>query len=605
MDDNRAKTEWLILVVDDDPGLNRLIQKILKNAGFWTEGVSTGAECLEYLRKNRKTILLMDYVLPDFRGDALLEKIRIQNPGTPFLIITGFGDEKLAVNFMKLGARDYLIKDRNFLDLLPDILDKTIHNINTEQRLKEKEQEFEMFLNSSTEHYLLFDKDLKVAMINANARRFFFHDCPEDKLRGCRLNEFLGKFEIQLDENAFFGVVTDGHPLNLPDLVFTRDSRCRHMGLRAFKVGEGLGLILFDRTEKWMADEEIKRALEEKENLLLEVHHRVKNNLAIVSSLLSMQARRIDNPDLRGVLEDSLRRINSMALIHKEIYEQRIFSSIDFSEYAESLVRLLFENYNIYSDRVSLSLDLGRQAEIDLKSAVPLGMILSELISNSVKYAFPGDRVGRITLSLGSDDAGKISRMTYSDDGIGMESAAIESGKGLGLRLISDLAGQLGFEVEFVTGPGRGFSVTFTRFEGNRTWEEKETTAGKKGGPKLMIVEDEVIIARNLKYRLEEAGFDVCALAVSGEAAVTKLKEMAEVPDVVIMDVQLPGKMDGFATAEALNEVRPLPVIFRTAYENSTIESRLGDLSLDKIRMVEKDENLQELVRTINVLLER
>ena len=149
---------------------------------------------------------------------------------------------------------------------------------------------------------------------------------------------------------------------------------------------------LRDITERVRHEQDLRRSLEEKEVLLKEIHHRVKNNLQVVSSLLSLEAESSRVAGARELFLESQNRVASMALIHEKLYQSGNFANIDFGDYIRSLAPMLLDSYAINPDRISLTIDVN--VKLDIHKAVPCGLIVNELLSNTLKYAFPDGRAG-------------------------------------------------------------------------------------------------------------------------------------------------------------------------------------------------------------------
>jgi len=217
--------------------------------------------------------------------------------------------------------------------------------------------------------------------------------------------------------------------------------------------------IARDITERKKMEEEIKISLEEKEMLLREIHHRVKNNLMIISSLLNLQSRYITDKEVLDVFKDSQNRARSMALIHDRLYQSSHLKSINIGDYIFTLASDLFRIYSIDPDQVELKFDV-EDVMIDINTMIPLGLIVNELLSNCLKHAFPHDRSGHININFhGVDDHYQL---TVADDGVGFpENLDYKDTKSLGLRLVNILTDQIDGTIEVKQDNGTQFSIEF------------------------------------------------------------------------------------------------------------------------------------------------
>ncbi len=221
-----------------------------------------------------------------------------------------------------------------------------------------------------------------------------------------------------------------------------------------------ISMTAIDITAKREAEEQIRHSLKEKEVLLKEIHHRVKNNLQIISSLLNLQAAMVDSPKLRNMLLESQNRVKSMALIHDRLYREKNFARIDFTEYARDIVENLFHSYSEDTDRITFSMDF-QKIWLDFDLAIPLGLIINEIVSNSLKYAFPEDRGGSVRLTFTSEGEESY-RLVVVDDGVGLpEGMDISELDSLGMKLVHTLVDQLEGDIEMVSDGGTRFTITF------------------------------------------------------------------------------------------------------------------------------------------------
>jgi len=203
--------------------------------------------------------------------------------------------------------------------------------------------------------------------------------------------------------------------------------------------------------------------LSEKEVLLKEVHHRVKNNLAVIASLLSLQASKSGNEGVAGALRASQHRVESMALIHEQLYATDDLGQVDLAKHATMLAANLFYTYGVDPARVSFQVTMS-PLELGLDQAVPVGLILGELVSNALKHAFPDGRTGAIAIG-GGRSKGRIA-LTVTDDGVGIpEGDDFERRKSLGLQIVKILTRQLKGKFEVATGRPATFKISFPEAE--------------------------------------------------------------------------------------------------------------------------------------------
>ncbi|WP_066425826.1 PAS domain S-box protein [Anabaena sp. 4-3] len=216
-----------------------------------------------------------------------------------------------------------------------------------------------------------------------------------------------------------------------------------------------------DITEHKQAEEKIKASLREKEVLLKEIHHRVKNNLGIVSSLLQMQSRRTQESQATAILRDSQNRIASIALVHEKLYRSDDLANIDFAQYIPDLTTHLFDSYNVSSNDIQLNIQV-EDISLDIETAIPCGLIINELVSNALKYAFPIHRLGEIQVRLWLEDNHTLI-LIVRDNGVGLP-AEFDSKKSktLGMTLIQGLVKQLRGNLEINSQQGTEFKITFT-----------------------------------------------------------------------------------------------------------------------------------------------
>ncbi|NIM11456.1 MAG: PAS domain S-box protein [Candidatus Aminicenantes bacterium] len=216
-----------------------------------------------------------------------------------------------------------------------------------------------------------------------------------------------------------------------------------------------------DITELKQVEEQLKAALRGKEVLLKEVCHRTKNNMASICSILKLKSALIEDEQSLNILQDIENRISSMALVQEKLYRSEDITNIDLREYVKDLAHEVLKNYQTIPPKVSLKFDV-EPVTVSTNTAIPCALILSELLSNAMKYAFPGDKRGEITIALHTTGEGEI-ELGVSDNGVGMSNGFdFRKADSLGLKLVIMLAeGQLHGHVDFKGGKGTGFIIRF------------------------------------------------------------------------------------------------------------------------------------------------
>ncbi len=218
--------------------------------------------------------------------------------------------------------------------------------------------------------------------------------------------------------------------------------------------------IANDITDKKQADEHLRLSLKEKEVLLKEVHHRVKNNLQVISSILNLQSSYVRDKRTLEILLESQNRIKSMAFVHESLYQTKDFSNISFREYVENISRNLVHSYAATDSAPALKLDLD-DIQLHLDTAIPCGLIINELLTNSLKYAFPAGKKGKIGITI-REKAGKVT-IGISDNGVGLPpDIDFRNTESLGLQLVVSLVEQINGKIKLDTKKGTNFTIEFS-----------------------------------------------------------------------------------------------------------------------------------------------
>ena len=216
---------------------------------------------------------------------------------------------------------------------------------------------------------------------------------------------------------------------------------------------------LYRAIQHRQAEQKIAAALKEKEALLKEIHHRVKNNLQIISSLLNLQANAIEDKKISALFQESQNRVRLMSMIHEKLYQSDDVGHVDLGDYIRELCQYLIRSYEIEANQVTLSVDI-EDITLNIDTAVSCGLIVNELVSNSLKYAFPEGAAGSIKIKSTRTNKQFFS-IIYTDNGIGLPlSLDIENSKTLGLQLVSSLCEQIGGDLKMIGYAGTEFRLT-------------------------------------------------------------------------------------------------------------------------------------------------
>jgi len=338
-------------------------------------------------------------------------------------------------------------------------------DITESARSQETTERFRAILEATTDMVGMADKFGRLFYING-AGRDLLGLAPDEPLGGLRLPDVhaawaadlvaLEGLPVAMIEGAWQGETAvlsrNGPEVPASELILAHKSPSGSV--------EFLSTIIRDMSEQKEAEVRIKASLEEKEVLLKEIHHRVKNNLQIVSSLLQLQASYIKDADALNIFEESRDRIKSMALIHEQLYQSNDLAQIDFPEYLRSLLNMVLSAHRTNRTRVETRLHVD-PVSLDLDTAIPVGLITNELVTNSLKYAFDGRSVGEISVRLTKSEEGGFLLMV-ADNGVGLpEKFNFDKATSLGLRLVRILSKQMRARLELSNGMGTEFRVYF------------------------------------------------------------------------------------------------------------------------------------------------
>jgi len=239
-----------------------------------------------------------------------------------------------------------------------------------------------------------------------------------------------------------------------------------------YRPTEGGWFVCFlqDITDRKMAEEKIKASLLEKETMLKEIHHRVKNNLQVISSLLSLQATHLQDEEAKEALQESMDRVGIMASIHTQLYESQDLTKVDFGSFIQGLIGNISQSYGRAEFPVEINVDANK-ISLGIDNSIPCGLILNELVSNALKHAFPEGKEGKINIRMRLEDNRVV--LTVQDNGIGFpESIDLTNLKSLGLDLVNILVRQMNGKIDMKVDGGTMWTITFP-IKNDREWRNE------------------------------------------------------------------------------------------------------------------------------------
>jgi PAS domain S-box-containing protein len=329
--------------------------------------------------------------------------------------------------------------------------------------IEESREKFKSIFENAGEAIILFDRHGTI--IEANDKIEDISGFKKEDLIGHKFMKLLPKVEIEYKKAliAFKDLIMGNELKQVEWAIKNRVGKevffLAHPSIMKNKnKADGLVLIIEDITERKIAENSLKDSLEEKEILLREIHHRVKNNLQVISSLLSLQRIQVEDSETANILMDCQGRVRTMAMIHENLYHSNDISTINFEDYLKKLLLNIFNSF-----RVNTSIKLNTQIEcsdMGIETAMPCGLIINELATNSIKHAFPQGKKGNINVELKYNNDSYV--LTYSDDGVGVpENFNLENSKKLGLMVVNTLASQLNAKMEIDSTNGTKYSFKF------------------------------------------------------------------------------------------------------------------------------------------------
>ena len=609
-----------IVIVDDDPGLLRLMERRLQAEGHETECFQRGTSALEWFESEQVDLAIVDLKLPDISGDELLEVLAAKGLDVPFLVATGFGDERIAVDMMKRGARDYLMKDGAFLDLLPQVVDHVLAQVEKERRLDLAKERLDLLgtaLGQASDAVLV-----TTASLDQPGPQIVFVNPAFVEMTGWSEEELIGKSprllqgprtdRAELDRmrrelaegRSYFGFVTN----------YRKDGSHYEVELRIAPVRDDAG-----RVKHWIA---IERDVTQRRRL--EEQMRQSSKMEAIGALAGGIAHDFNNmlAVIRGRVELALARLDEGDALHEElaaVREASIHSTdltrqlLAFSRGQANQPRALDLNGVVARSEKLLRATLGKAIELVTHYEDELALVwadpghVEQVIMNlAVNAKDAMEDKGRLEVSLQNVEVrdsteapvagmpeGLYASLVVKDEGCGIDPevqsrifepffSTKDPGRatGLGLATVYGIVKQARGYIGVTSEPGVGtsFAVCIPAHEAARADEEPSKRAEQRatgGHETVLVAEDETMVRELIIQCLGDAGYQVLA-AADGKDALEVFEAQGDGVALLLSDVMMP-RMGGARLAEALTLRRSsLPVLFMSGNAGEIVdESRV------------------------------
>lgn len=461
-----------LLVIEDNPGDFLLTEEYLNDVLDNVEltRVSTYREASEHLSDDDHPFdaILLDLTLPDMDGEELVDNMLKVADTTPIIVLTGHRDLEFSIKTLSSGISDYLLKD----ELSPTLLYKSIvYSIERRAfstRVLKSEKSYRDLFDLSPLPMWLFDMEtLKFLDVNSAAVEHYGY--TKEEFLSMTIREIRPSDQDDYLQTILEQVRTVEKIAATPALHRKKNGELIHVMIQGNEMiynGRNARIILaVDITEQKQQERELVNSLHEKETLLAEIHHRVKNNLAVVSAMMQLQAEQAGDERLNRMLFDSTRRIRTMANIHEHLYRSESFSRVNFSE---SIHQLISEIVDSGSPETTIDVTFTCDpVQLNINQAVPCSLIANEVTTNIIKHAFGEGHVRSPCIEASMKEKEDEVTLTIEDNGTGLpDVVSTDEPRTLGIQLIDSLVQQLEGAYQYqATGAGTRFRLTFHKLD--------------------------------------------------------------------------------------------------------------------------------------------
>lgn len=616
-----------VFIADDNRENLLILNNLLTENGYTVKAVSDEEINIAELNGNMPDCIILDINLPEKKGLKLCGRIKSESSlsDIPVIFVSAADENNNISDAFSAGGVDYILKPfraeevlakiKNHVTLsrmkrrLEEIVkERTVELTRTNSLLVETIEEYKnilqdlqenetllltIALNIPNSYLAIIEKDYTIGF--ASGLEFKKIGIDPWRLIGLPIEQvFRDKAEVVKD---YFNKAFSGSESSFE--LFFNNQYQYYKTVPLFNANGEVQRILTvaeNISERKEAEIRIKESLHEKETLLREIHHRVKNNMQLVSSLLSLKADSSGNYELESIFRTLQSRIFSMSLVHEKLYHYKHFSKINFREYIKELIIEIKKTFTTGETErcVVFNVDLDNEY-LSIERAIPCGLILNELVMNSFKHAFNQQHNCRIDVGFKKDEDGVFS-LSVKDNGSGLpEGFDILKSDSMGLVLIRELTNQLHGKILLTSGDGTGFRIVFGP-------DKKEIIYRAEAGEesdakKILIVEDERIISTMLKKIIKDEGYALSGCVASGKEAIRFA--LNDRPDLVLMDIVLEDEIDGVEAARIITGELNVPVIFLTGNSDAaTLKAARGIKPYDMLTKPVKKSQLVEVIKS-------